>query len=161
MLRTSAFGRFVAALVILVVSSVFISAAPASDATAVKRQPASLPAAQAQDPNYWFYKGALCATYGNNKAAVVYFGRAIALDPRHSGAYFSRGVSYGQLGMFSQAFSSIDRAIEIEPQNGLYYYGRARVYLLSGDTERAQADFSKASALGDEDAADYLKKSAR
>jgi tetratricopeptide (TPR) repeat protein len=47
---------------------------------------------------YWFRKGALCATYGNNEAAISYFEKVIALDPEHSGAYFEQGVSYAQLG---------------------------------------------------------------
>ncbi len=110
-----------------------------------------------KDANYWFRKGALCSTYGNNKAAVGYFGKAIALDPRHSGAYFSQGVSYGQLGATVKALAAITQAIEMEPQNGLYYYGRARVHLLAGDKQKAMADFRKAADLGDEDAQAYLK----
>ena len=50
-----------------------------------------------KDADYWFNKGALVSTYGNNKAAVQYFQKAIALDPNLSRAYFSQGVSYGQL----------------------------------------------------------------
>jgi TPR repeat protein len=46
----------------------------------------------------------------------------------------------------------------MEPQNGLYYYGRARVLLLSGDRDKARDDFQKAADLGDEDAQRYLKK---
>jgi tetratricopeptide (TPR) repeat protein len=126
------------------------------DAAAPVRQSSTSPA-DARDPDYWFQKGALCATYANNPAAVAYFGRAIALDPNHSGAYFSRGVSYGQMGQYASALASINRAIEMKPQNGLYYYGRARVYLLSGDKEKAMADFRKAADLGDEDAHAYLK----
>jgi hypothetical protein len=45
----------------------------------------------------------------------------------------------------------------MSPQNGLYYYGRARVYLLAGDKDRALIDFRKAADLGDEDAQGYLK----
>jgi tetratricopeptide (TPR) repeat protein len=113
--------------------------------------------AESKDPNHWFQKGALCATYGNNHAAVKYFAKAIALDPGHSGATFSQGVSYGQLGNYTAGLAAINRAIEMSPQNGLYYYGRARVYLLSGEKEKALADFRKAADLGDEDAQNYLK----
>jgi Flp pilus assembly protein TadD len=113
--------------------------------------------AESKDPGYWFQKGALCATYGNNEAAVKYFAKAIALDPGRSGAYFSQGVSYGQLRNFGAALSAINRAIEMSPQNALYYYGRGRVLLLSGDKEKATADFRKAAELGDEDAQSYLQ----
>ncbi len=106
---------------------------------------------------YWFKKGALCSTYGNNKAAIQYFEKTIALDPGHSGAYFEQGVSYGQLGDYQKGVSMINQALVMEPQNGLYYYGRGRVYLLAGDNERAMADFKKAAELEDEDAINYLQ----
>ena len=131
--------------------------AMAADHTAAKSQKAAA-GPEPRDAETWFRKGALVATYGNNKAAVGYFTKAIALNPNHSGAWFSRGVSYGQLGLYPQGIEGINRAIAMEPQNGLYYYGRARVYLLSGDREKAREDFRKAADLGDEDAQRYLKK---
>jgi tetratricopeptide (TPR) repeat protein len=45
----------------------------------------------------------------------------------------------------------------MEPQNGIYYYGRGRVYLLSGDKDKAMNDFKKAAGLGDEDTMNYLE----
>jgi tetratricopeptide (TPR) repeat protein len=129
----------------------------AADKASAQAHRSSIAPTDVRDPHYWFQKGALCATYGNNPAAVTYFGRAIALDPHHSGAHFSQGVSYGQLGQYSKAVAGIDRAIEMKPHNGLYYYGRARVYLLSGEKQKAMADFRKAAELGDEDAQAYLK----
>jgi tetratricopeptide (TPR) repeat protein len=131
-------------------------AAAAGPSSAITSRTAAA-SAEHRDPNYWFQKGALCATYGNNQAAVNYFGKAIALDPGHSGAHFSQGVSYGQLGNYTRALAAINRAIEMRPQNGLYYYGRARVYLLSGEKANAMADFRRAADLGDEDARIYLK----
>lgn len=109
-----------------------------------------------KDANYWFRKGALVATYGNDKAAIQCFAKAISLNPNHSGAYFEQGISYGQLGDYQQAISLINRALKLDPQNGMYYYGRGRVYLLSGDDAKAMEDFKHAAELGDEDALNYL-----
>ena len=129
----------------------------AQQKAATKSQTAKRPSTPAKkDADYWFKKGALVSTYGNNKAAVQYFQKAIALNPNFSGAYFSQGVSYGQLGLYREAIDQINRALKLEPQNGMYYYGRARVYLLSGDKTKAMEDFKKAADLGDEDALDYL-----
>ena len=105
---------------------------------------------------YWFRKGSLCATYGNDMAAVAYFKKAVALNPGYKGAYFSQGVSYGQLGQHAQALAAIDKAIDLDPDNGLFYYGRGRVHLLSGNQDSAMQDFKKAAELGDEDAQLYL-----
>ena len=109
-----------------------------------------------KDADYWFRKGALVATYGNDKAAIRFFGMAIALDPNHHGAYFEQGISHGQIGDYQQAISLINRALKLDPQNGMYYYGRGRVYLLSGDNDKAMEDFKHAAELGDEDALNYL-----
>ncbi|MGD8992521.1 MAG: tetratricopeptide repeat protein [Desulfobacterales bacterium] len=110
-----------------------------------------------KDARYWFDKGALVSTYGNNEVAVQYFHKAIVLDPDFSRAYFSQGVSYGQLGQYQKAIAQINMALQKEPQNGLYFYGRGRVYLLWGDKEKAMADFKQAAEMGDEDALDYLE----
>ena len=155
MMRTSGCGKWVILLLGVVLAAVWLT--PAADALAAKSQPRTTPESESKDPGYWFQKGALCATYGNNQAAVRYFGKAIALDPARSAPFFSQGVSYGQLGQYDKAFAAINRAIEMEPRNGLYYYGRARTYLLAGDRPKAMQDFRTAAELGDEDAQAYLK----
>jgi len=109
----------------------------------------------------WFDKGALCATYGNDRAAINYFQKVISIDPNRSGAYFEQGISYGQLGDFDKAVTLVNKAIEMEPQNGLYLYGRGRVYLLAGKQDQAMEDFKKAAELDDEDAQTYLMHIAR
>ena len=110
-----------------------------------------------KNADYWFDRGALCATYGNDKAAIQYYQKAIKLDPKRSGAYFAQGVSYGQLGEFEKAIPLIDKAIKMEPQNGLFIYGRGRVHLLAGYRQMALADFKKAAELDDEDAQAYME----
>lgn len=157
MISTTASGRFAVVLFSIAVALALAAPAIAADKAVSKGQKRPAVAAESKDPNYWFQKGALCATYGNNPAAIRFFGKAIALDPGHSGAIFSQGVSYGQLGNHTRAVDNIGRAIAMEPQNGLYYYGRGRTYLLAGEKEKAVLDFRKAADLGDEDAQAYLK----
>ena len=113
------------------------------------------------DADYWFDKGALCATYGNDPAAILYFKKAITIDPQRHDAYFEQGISYGQLENFPKAIALINTAIEMNPHNGLYYYGRARVYLLADEKEKAMVDFRKAAQLDDEDAQNYLNTIAK
>jgi len=155
-LRSILCGTFICLFAAVLFLS-FSSRLMAQPKTATKSQTAKRPSTPVKkDADYWFKKGALVSTYGNNKAAVQYFQKAIALNPSYSGAYFSQGVSYGQLGQYQEAVDQINRALKMEPQNGMYYYGRARVYLLSGDKTKAMDDFKKAADLGDEDALDYL-----
>jgi tetratricopeptide (TPR) repeat protein len=114
-----------------------------------------------KNADYWFDKGALCAAYGNDRAAIKYFQKTIALDPNRSGAYFEQGISYGQLGEFEKALALINKALAMQPENGLYLYGRGRVYLLAGEKEKAMQDFNKAAELDNEDAQNYLDWLAR
>jgi tetratricopeptide (TPR) repeat protein len=116
---------------------------------------------QKNEADYWFDKGALCATYGNDSAAIKYFQKTISLAPQRSAAYFEQGVSYGQLGNFSKAIALINKAIEMDPYNGLYYYGRGRVHLLAGEREKAIEDFKVAARLDDEDAQNYMDSIAK
>ena len=111
-----------------------------------------------KDADYWFNKGVLFAVYGNEKAAIASFKKAIELAPQWSGAYFQLGVAYGEIGEYDAALKSIDRAIELDAKKGAYFYGRGRVLLLSGNYLKAQEDFKKAAALGDKDAMRYLEK---
>jgi len=143
-------------LVVVLVFSL-MGAGWAQKQSATTSQTAKSPAKPVnKDADYWFKKGALVSTYGNNQAAVQYFQKAIALDPNFSEAYFSQGVSYGQLGEYLKAVAQINMALKLQPQNGIYYYGRGRVYLLWGDKAKAMDDFKKAAELGDEDALNYL-----
>ena len=89
------------------------------------------------------------------------FQKVISIDPNRSGAYFEQGISYGQLGFFGQAITLVNKAIEMEPQNELYLYGRGRVYLLAGKQDQAMEDFKKAAELDDEYAQTYLMHIAR
>ena len=148
-LRSIILGTFIFALSLAIVAS-FYGHLMAQQKATVKSKTTK------KDAAYWFNKGALVSTYGNNEAAVKYFQKAIVLNPNFSRAYFSQGVSFGQLGQFQKAIAQIDRAIKMEPQNGMYYYGRGRVYLMSGDKTRAMEDFKKAAELEDEDALNYL-----
>ena len=147
------------AMAVLISYSAPLMAQKASDQkdSTQAARPAKKKVAPVKNADYWFDRGALCATYGNDAAAVKYFQQVIKLDPKRSGAYFGQGISYGQLGQFEKAIPLINKAIGMEPENGLYIYGRGRVHLLAGDQKKAMADFKKAAELDDEDAQAYLE----
>ena len=135
----------------------FALSVPAAETAPDKAAPSKkAKLSETKKAGYWFRKGSLCATYGNDRAAIAYFKKTLALNPGHRGAYFSKGVSHGQLGEHQKALEAIDRAIALEPDNGHFYYGRGRVHLLAGNSDQAMLDFKKAAELGDEDAQYYL-----
>jgi tetratricopeptide (TPR) repeat protein len=131
-------------------------------ATTVKSPPDDVSAQEGpplvKNARYWFDRGCLVAAYGNDKAAIRYFQKALSMDPSNSTAFFNMGISYGELGQYAKALETIDKAIQMDPQKAVYYYGRGRVHLLAGDTEAAHKDISHAAQEGHPDAVAYLKK---
>ncbi len=119
---------------------------------------ASSAEADQKNADYWYKKGALAATYGADRYAVRYFEKVIAIDPNRSDAWFEMGVSYGELRWFDKAIAAVNRAIELRPESGLYYYGRGRIYLMLGAKDRAMEDFKQAEKLGSQDARNYLRR---
>ena len=131
------------------------------------KQPAASPESgkggkdsEVKDANYWFNRGVLLSVYGNEKAAIGAFQQAAIMAPQWSSPYFQMGVAFGENGQYAEALDAINKAIELDAGKGAYYYGRARVQLLFGDTFNARADFEKAADLGDKDAIRYLNKQA-
>ena len=111
-----------------------------------------------KDPDHWYEKGALAATYGADKWAIKYFEKVVSLDPERSDAWFEMGISYGELRWFDKAVEAVNKAIALQPDSGLYYYGRGRIYLMLGAEDRAMADFQRAADLGNPDARDHLRR---
>jgi len=111
-----------------------------------------------KNADYWLNKGLICATYGNDPTAVRHFKKALALSPQRSDIWFNQGISYGEMGDFIEAVMALNKALELGFSEGLGLYGRARVYLLAGETSKALEDFHHAADLGNYDAIHYLEK---
>jgi Flp pilus assembly protein TadD len=108
-------------------------------------------------PGYWMDRGGLFSAYGSYKAAARCFQKAIDLAQDMTEAYFQLGVAYGEMGRFEAAIKAISQAIDRQPTNGAYFYGRGRVYLLAGEEDLAMKDFMEAGFLGNQDARTYLR----
>jgi tetratricopeptide (TPR) repeat protein len=110
-----------------------------------------------RDAGYWMEQGQLAATYGAYGPAVSYYKKALAMGAEGSRVFFNMGIAYGELGDYDRALDHLHQALQMAPEKGAYYYGRARVYLLSGNRAMALTDFEHAAKLGDLDARQYLK----
>ncbi|MFO7962545.1 MAG: tetratricopeptide repeat protein [Desulfobacterales bacterium] len=109
-----------------------------------------------KDADYWTDRGVLSAVYGNDKAAVKFFEKAISLDPGKSNAHFHKAMALAGLGDMDKALEAVERAIGHNGRNATYVYGRGRIYLLDGQTEKALSDFKRAAEMGNQDAKHYI-----
>jgi len=161
---------------ILAMASVFqkIAAASAQDSRpdahgqalsdALPIMPPPSPVAQTPKPPkedtaaFWVDKGMLYATYGNDKEAIRFFEKALAIEPDNSRALFNLGLSHSSLGDYDQAVNFINKALSLEPDNGDFHYGLGWIYLLKGDAASAMPHIGTAADLGNPDARKYLMK---
>ena len=95
---------------------------------------------------------------GDYFKAVYDFTKAIEIDPNYSEAYYNRGWNKAKLKDYYGAISDYTKAIEINPNYLSEYKNRGIDKEIIGDLKGACADWQKASQLGDQDAANWVRK---
>ncbi len=95
-------------------------------------------------------KGIIARMGGDNQAAIAFFTKAIEADSAYAEAYESRGMSYGsgQINDYDKAIMDYSKAIELEPNNDEFYFGRALCYYYKKDYSKTWDDIHKAEQLG-------------
>ena len=72
------------------------------------------------------------------------------VDPEDAGAYYNRGLAYGEKGDFDQAIADCDKAIELDPGYANAYLLRGAAYGEKGEVEKAISDLEKCIELSDD-----------
>ena len=103
----------------------------------------------------WLEKGKSLAFSRNFMAAVDSYNRAIELDPKLTGAYWNRGIAYGELGDYQQAIKDFDRVVEVDPQNMRAYVKRGIAFGRVGNYLQAILDFDRVIEANPKDASAY------
>ena len=81
--------------------------------------------------------------------ASTLFNLSIAAQPYNAEAWIGSGIADEGLGDFDQALRDYSRAIELEPNLGVGYELRAKLFDLLGEHDQASADRKKAKLLGE------------
>ncbi|MEW5734938.1 MAG: tetratricopeptide repeat protein [Thermodesulfobacteriota bacterium] len=103
-------------------------------------------------------KGNLAMIYGGPKEAIKLYRQALALNPESAVTHFNLAQAYCEQEKYLMALAEADLALELDPGNPEYLYGRARILLLSGDKAGAVVGFTEAAALGSSQAQAWLNR---
>lgn len=105
----------------------------------------------------WFEKG---YNADDLDKKIVYYSKAIELDPDFAEAYNNRGSAYKKKGEQGKAIRDYNKAIELKPNFAVAYYNRGTVYGEKGEQDRAIRDFNKAIELNPDYAKAYNNRGA-
>jgi WD40 repeat protein/serine/threonine protein kinase/tetratricopeptide (TPR) repeat protein len=99
------------------------------------------------DAEIWHEKGHAQFCLEQHDQAIRSFSKAIALCPEHDAAWVFRGFSHAYLGKAGEALRDFTRAIKLDPGSAttsLTLLLRGRVYVASGQWDKAIADYAAA-----------------
>jgi tetratricopeptide (TPR) repeat protein len=94
---------------------------------------------------------------GDDKAAIGFFERCVALKPDYAAAFNDLGVSLQRLGRHRAAIDAFDRAIGLDPSNLLAQHNRGLVLDFVGRTRDALDAFQRLVALAPDSAENWLE----
>jgi len=99
--------------------------------------------------------GAAAVDKGRLDLAVLYYTKAMELDPNNALAYDNRGVVYGKKGQLDLAIKDFNKAIELDPEYADAYNNLGAAYIDKGRIDLAIQDLSKALELDSKFASAY------
>jgi len=91
-------------------------------------------------------------------SAVIYYTKAIELDPKYVNGYILRGVAYDALKKYPEAIADYTKAIELDPKKADAYYNRGVAYDALKKYEEALADYTKAIEIDPKKADAYFDR---
>ena len=106
-------------------------------------------------------RGRLFLTISQYDKAIEDFTRAITINPDNARYFINRGCTYSNKGQFKNAIEDFTNAIGINPHDPETYALRGFAYSFINNTINAQVDFRKSCGMGNQNACDALKISAK
>ena len=80
---------------------------------------------------------------GAYEEAMAHFNRAIQIWPGYGEAYLNRAVAEHDQSQPAAALADLDKALDLDPDSTRAHNERGQIYLESGDTRKAIAEFSR------------------
>jgi tetratricopeptide (TPR) repeat protein len=95
---------------------------------------------------------------GHYDKAKADFKMVVKLKPRYVRPYHNLGWLYYQNGKYEESIQYLNKAIELEPNNGWAYYTRGLCHLKKGDLQSGLKDTEKSCGLGYQQACSVQEK---
>jgi Tfp pilus assembly protein PilF len=91
----------------------------------------------------------------NAREKIVFYTKAIEMDPKYAPAYNNRGNVYFDKNEYELALKDYNRAIAIKPDYVIAYSNRGRLYFAKNEYEKALSDLNKVIELKPDHAYSY------
>ena len=112
---------------------------------------------KARDGSFYFDRAYDKAERGDHYGAISDYTKAIKINPQNDKAYYNRGWNKGKSKDYYGAISDYTKVIKIDPKDKSAYKNRGIAKEEIGDLNGACNDWIKASSLGDESIADWIR----
>ena len=99
----------------------------------------------------FFELGLLSHADEDYMAALISYDKAVAIEPDFQNAWYNRGYTLNELGMYEQAIASYDQVLAIKPDDDAAWNNRGYALNELGRYEQAIASFNKALAIKPDD----------
>ncbi|MFH1691353.1 MAG: tetratricopeptide repeat protein [Candidatus Omnitrophota bacterium] len=94
-------------------------------------------------------KGLQAQRNGDVDTALIYYQKAVEMDPTFALAYNDAGIIYESKGWLDKAKQAYARALDLDPSMPGPYYNLGSIYEREGDLDKAVYYFKKRVVLGD------------
>lgn len=104
---------------------------------------------------FYFEKASRYSDAGEHKQAILYYTKAIEINPEKAVFYIGRGSSYCDNNEHEKAIADYTTAIKLNPEESKFYATRAYCYSEIGQYDKAIADATKAIELAPKNGIGY------
>lgn len=101
-----------------------------------------------QTEKAWYSLGVYFTKKGQRERALKSFDQAIATNYRFEDAYHDKGVLLTQMKQYKEARRIFNLALQISPEEGLYYQRLGEIDAAEGKKREAEENFARAKSLG-------------
>lgn len=103
------------------------------------------------DYSLYYVAGTACMSMKNFDEALVFFEKALELNPEHSQLYNNLGTCYVSTSNLDKAYENFIKASEFDSENSITYYNIASILQMQGKHQEACLFFKKAYILEPQD----------